>query len=80
VIDIKVGQPWQVRQGTPEVQMSPSKFIAHHQRRYGRPFTIVELEAVAAARGGCRTGKRDQVQAMWAALKAIEHRNVAAHD
>ena len=49
--------------------MIPSKFIAHQERKLGRPLTQEELAVVAAAREECGTGKRDTVKAMRAALE-----------
>lgn len=49
--------------------MIPSKFIAHQERRIGRPLTDEERAVIAAAREACATGKRDTVKAMRAALE-----------
>lgn len=49
--------------------MQPRKFIAHQERRIGRPFTPEEVECIEAARAASVGGKRDTVKAMWVALK-----------
>ncbi|MCA1683492.1 MAG: hypothetical protein LC685_05880 [Actinobacteria bacterium] len=49
--------------------MTPSKFIAHQERRVGRRFTEAEIECIEAARTASPGGKRETVKAMWAALK-----------
>jgi len=49
--------------------MTPSKFIAHQERRLGRPLTQGEIDCINAARAASIGGKRDTVKAMWAALE-----------
>jgi hypothetical protein len=48
--------------------MRPSKFIAHQERRLGRPLLDAEIAAIQLARATCSTGHRNMVKAMWAAM------------
>jgi hypothetical protein len=48
--------------------MTPRKFIAFQERKFGRQFTAEETDCLNAARYACAGGKRETVKAMWVAL------------
>ncbi len=50
--------------------MIPRRFISQMERSLNRPLAPDEIEVVNRARAACRTGKRDSVKAMRAALEA----------
>lgn len=49
--------------------MIPRRFVDYMERSLGRSLTPRELEIVARARIECKSGKRDTVKAMRAALE-----------